>query len=149
MNCIQLYDEMRKIYSRDKINVFFFADPLRNHDEFPDVQFIYSFGKPCPPFKPNAIDIQFAEPFAGPFYKLNIDGLCVDPELYDDWSRVRAIVCLPNGNLTCSWFFSIKDSADGIKEVLGYLCDNRWYSTDKSNVPWRFELNGELVQACI
>lgn len=143
----EFYDRLRGIYDRRALRVAMFVNPLHNHGDFPNVQFIYPTGAVCPPLNSKADQIVVADPLAGPFYQLTVEGLSVKRRDGSEYVSARVVVCLPNGRLGTSWAIGIKDTASNIKKKLSDLIDNQWYEIDTDASPWVFRLtDGSSVQ---
>jgi len=128
MQCKQFYIELKKIFNERDLDFNWFLNPKLQHAHFSDVQFVYSSGAICPPWKPNAKNIYFADPLSGPFYNMKIAGLSLEElNLAEGWNGVRVIVILPNNKLAASSIIPIRSPINKIKEKLGILVNNKWY----------------------
>ena len=147
INCIQLYEEIRSRYPSESLVMGYFVNPLLNHIEFNEVQFVYPWGGVCGKFYPKADSIEFAEPLSGPFYKLPVVGLQLKEinKENDEWTWITAIVKLSDESLATSCGIGIRGNSIQVQKELSVLCDNKWYVVDYTVLPWRYTLN-ELVQ---
>lgn len=147
MNSIDFYRHLTEKFDRSALDLSNFLNPMLNHRDFLDMQFVYPDGQSVPPININATEVHFCDPLSGPFYQLPIDGLeFIRTSEIGYWHGVSAIVRLSNGSLSSSCTIRINADEKTIKEELGGLVDNRWYTVDLSSEKWRYSLNEQLVQ---
>lgn len=147
MNGIDFYRLMRRLFGA-KVNVASYVNPLFNApEEFSDVQFILPNGTICPPFRSQATSLIQADPLAGPFYALEVQGFTLCQWSKSDFVSISSVVNLPNGNISCSCPFVINETASTIIELLKEQGVDMWYRDDDIGVLVKVETTHGMVQA--
>ena len=132
MNVIEFYNSVLEVFDAKQLGTSIFSDPTLNNEGFPGIQFIYPNGAIYPPLRVDADTLVFVIPLEGPFYRLNVVGCIISEKSNDKWWDVQVVVEMPDGELASSYPLQVYGGEDIIKEGIGNICGNNWYSVNSS-----------------
>jgi len=140
VNVISFYEQLCNNWDIKKLDGNLFVNPLVNHVDFDDIQFIYANGSICPPLNPKAESVYFSSPLNGPFYRLKAEGFVLDK----GWKRglwlLHVVASFPDDKLSYSAAIILRGNEKKILKVLNDIIGKSRYTKEK------IKDHNELVQ---